>query len=37
MLNRTRLDGINGARTWCGHSIFIDNLVTISSLTEPPT
>jgi transposase, IS5 family len=31
-LNRTRIDGINGARTWCGHSIFAHNLVKISRL-----
>jgi IS5 family transposase len=31
-LNRTRLDGINGARTWTGHSIFNHNLTKISAL-----
>ena len=31
-LNRTRLDGLNGARTWCGHGIFAHNLVKISGL-----
>jgi IS5 family transposase len=35
-LNRTRLDGINGARTWCGHSIFVHDLITISGLTVQP-
>ena len=30
--NRTRLDGINGARTWTGHSIFNHNLTKISAL-----
>jgi len=33
-LNRTRFDGIEGARTWCGHSVFTHNLVKISSLIE---
>jgi IS5 family transposase len=33
-LNRTRLDGIAGARTWCGHSVFNHNLVKISDLIE---
>ena len=33
-LNRTRLDGIDGARTWCGHSVFNHNLVKISGLIE---
>lgn len=33
-LNRTRIDGIDGARTWCGHSVFAHNLVKISSLIE---
>jgi IS5 family transposase len=32
--NRTRLDGIDGARTWCGHSILAHNLVKISGLIE---
>jgi transposase, IS5 family len=36
MLNRTRLDGIDGARTWCGHSVFTHNLVKISRLIEQP-
>jgi len=31
-LNRTRIDGIDGARTWCGHSVFNHNLVKISGL-----
>lgn len=31
-LNRTRIDGIDGARTWCGHSVFAHNLVKISNL-----
>ena len=31
-LARTRLDGINGARTWCGHGIFAHNLVKIAGL-----
>jgi transposase, IS5 family len=35
--NRTRIDGINGARTWCGHGVFNHNLVKIAGLmvTEP--
>ena len=32
-LARTRIDGINGARTWCGHGIFNHNLVKIAGLT----
>jgi IS5 family transposase len=31
-LARTRLDGLAGARTWCGHGIFAHNLVKISGL-----
>jgi len=30
--NRTRIDGIEGARTWCGHGIFNHNLVKIAGL-----
>jgi IS5 family transposase len=33
-LNRTRMDGLPGARTWCGHGIFAHNLVKISNLTS---
>ena len=33
-LNRTRLDGLAGARTWCGHGVFAHNLVKISGLIE---
>ena len=33
-LNRTRLDGLAGARTWCGHGIFAHNLIKISALTS---
>jgi len=33
-LNRTRNDGIHGARTWCGHGIFAHNLVKIAGLIE---
>ena len=33
-LSRTRIDGLTGARTWCGHGIFAHNLVKISSLIE---
>jgi IS5 family transposase len=31
-LNRTRTDGIHGARTWCGHGIFNHNLIKIAAL-----
>jgi transposase, IS5 family len=31
--NRSQLDGIHGARIWCGHGIFAHNLVKISALT----
>ena len=31
---RTRIDGIDGARTWCGHGIFAHNLVKIGALTS---
>lgn len=31
-LARTRMDGLEGARTWCGHGIFAHNLVKISGL-----
>ncbi len=31
-LARTRIDGIEGARTWCGHGVFAHNLVKISTL-----
>ena len=33
-LNRTRIDGLAGARTWCGHGIFAHNLVKISGLID---
>jgi transposase, IS5 family len=33
-LARTRLDGIEGARTWCGHGVFAHNLVKISALLQ---
>ncbi len=35
-LNRTRIDGLGGARTRCGHGIFAHNLVKISGLLEGP-
>ena len=35
-LNRTRIDGLDGARTWCGHGIFAHNLVKISGLIDRP-
>lgn len=31
--DRTLLDGLTGARTWCGHGIFTHNLAKISGLT----
>ena len=31
-LNRTRFDGLDGARTWCGHSVLRHNLVKIGNL-----
>jgi transposase, IS5 family len=33
-LARTRIDGLHGARTWCGHGIFAHNLVKISTLVD---
>jgi transposase, IS5 family len=32
--DRTRLDGLAGARTWCGHGIFAHNLIKISALAR---
>ena len=35
-----RIDGLHGARTWCGHGIFAHNLVKIGSphrMNRPPT
>ena len=32
--DRTRLDGIHGARIWCGHGVFAHNLVKIGGLLE---
>jgi IS5 family transposase len=32
--DRTLLDGLNGARTWCGHGVFAHNLAKISGLTR---
>jgi IS5 family transposase len=29
-----RIDGLAGARTWCGHGIFAHNLVKISGLID---
>jgi IS5 family transposase len=31
-LSRSRMNGIDGARTWCGHGIFAHNLVKIGGL-----
>jgi IS5 family transposase len=33
-LARSRQDGIDGTRTWCGHGIFAHNLVKIAALTR---
>ena len=33
-LTRTRIDGLHGARTWCGHGIFNHNLIKIAGLLE---
>ncbi|MGO9872164.1 MAG: ISNCY family transposase [Acidimicrobiia bacterium] len=33
-LARTRIDGLAGARTWCGHGIFNHNLVKIAGLLQ---
>ncbi len=32
--SRTRMDGIEGARTWCGHGVFNHNLVKIAQLLD---
>jgi IS5 family transposase len=32
--DRTRLTGIQGARTWCGHGVLAHNLVKIAALTS---
>jgi transposase, IS5 family len=32
--DRTRMDGLQGARIWCGHGVFAHNLVKISGLLE---
>jgi IS5 family transposase len=32
--DRTRMDGIQGARIWCGHGVFAHNLVKVSGLLE---
>ena len=32
--DRTRMDGIHGARIWCGHGVLAHNLVKVSSLLE---
>jgi IS5 family transposase len=30
--NRTRIDGLDGVRTWCGHGVFNHNLIKIAAL-----
>jgi IS5 family transposase len=32
--NRTRLRGLDGARTWCGHGVFAHNLVKIGMMIQ---
>ena len=32
--DRTRMDGIAGARIWCGHGVFAHNLIKISGLIQ---
>jgi transposase, IS5 family len=32
--DRTRMDGIHGARIWCGHGVFAHNLVKIGGLLQ---
>jgi transposase, IS5 family len=32
--DRTRMDGIDGARIWCGYGVFAHNLVKVSGLLE---
>jgi IS5 family transposase len=32
--NRSQIDGLEGARTWCGHGVFNHNLVKIAALVE---
>jgi len=33
--DRTRMDGLQGARIWCGHGVLAHNLVKISGLLQP--
>jgi len=32
--SRTRIDGLHGARVWCGHGVFNHNLVKIATLID---
>jgi len=32
--SRTRIDGLKGAKTWCGHGVFNHNLVKIAALMD---
>ena len=32
--NRTQIDGLHGARVWCGHGVFNHNLVKIATLID---
>jgi hypothetical protein len=33
--DRTRIDSLEGARTWAGQGVFTSNLVKIAALTSP--
>jgi transposase, IS5 family len=32
-MDRTRIDGIDGARTWTGHGVLAHNLVHLAAMT----
>jgi len=32
--NRSQIDGLHGARVWCGHGVFNHNLVKIATLID---
>ena len=32
--DHTRMDGLQGARTWCGYGVFAHNLVKVGGLLE---
>jgi IS5 family transposase len=31
-MDRTRIDGLEGTKTWCGHGVFNHNLVKVAAL-----